>query len=304
MNIEISEILPFFSLVVAFLAFLHSVYSAKSNSKQIQKLVNEHLQLSSNVALNKASQKYVARLSDVNNKFEDIVSKLSYPALEASRNFGYVFDKFDTQDLSTPHLRHAFHESICIVREAYEKELTYQTGLNLRDRISFLKFIKDDVALYERNKTNKSIFSFLRPQKSPETPEEIINSSTVFWNNVKILYERVPSQNVPELFKEALEHMEEYFKLHRENRKILEDLERKLEESIKENSLELYDIREIPSLGQKFYRVKGDIGRFKELYCPDFHGLETVPIVDGIAYSIYAGSILYIASQHFMWGKI
>lgn len=303
MEIGITDQVSIISLLMAFLAYRHSVVSSKETNKQIQEISEEHLRLSSNVALSNASQKYVVMLSEVNKEFEGIVKELSYPALEASRNIGDIFDKFDTKKLGQPYLRHAFHNVITIVREAYDRELTYQTGLNLSDRIRSLKYIKDVVASYEQTQPEKSIFGFLKKQKSPENPEEYINSSVTFWGNVKAIYNRIPSENEPELFKDALSQMAKYRELHEKNRDQLVQLESRLENAIKENALELFDIKDVPNLGQKFYRVKGDIGRYRELYFPDFYNLESVRVQDGIAYSIYAGSILFIASQHFMWGK-
>lgn len=304
MVVETSDLIVLCSLGVAFFAYRHAVKSSQSTSAQIQKISEEHLRLSSNVALNEASQKYVSLLADVNQEFEQITKELARLALVASRSIGESFDKYDTQDSGYPYLRHCFHNAITIVREAYDHELTYQTGLNLADRIRSLKYIKDDVNQYKKTSPEKSIFSFLKRERPPQTPEEKINSSTVFWDSVKEIYTRIPSDNEPQLFKDALNHLEEYRKLHESKRDQLNNLDKKLESAIKENTLEMFDIRDIPNLGQKFYRVKSDIGRYRELYFPDFHGIETVNISDGIAYSIYSGSIAFIASQHFMWGKI
>lgn len=304
MAVETSDLIAICSLGVAFFAYMHAVKSSQSTSVQIQKISEEHLRLSSSVALNEASQKYVSLLADVNQEFERITKELAYPALVASRSIGEVFDKYDTQDIGHPHLRHCLHTALTIVREAYDHELTYQTGLNLMDRIRALKYIKNDVSQYEKASPEKSLFSFLKKERPPQTPEEKINSSTAFWDSVKEIYTRIPSNAEPQLFKDTLSHLKEYRKLHESKRDQLKSLEEKLESAIKENALEIFDIRDIPNLGQKFFRVKSDIGRYRELYFPDFHGIETQNILDGIAYSIYSASIAFIASQHFMWGKI
>lgn len=304
MEIGLSDLIAFFSLIIAFFAYRHTVKSSQETARQIRKISDEHLKLSSNVALSEASQKYVILLREVSREFEKIVGELSYPALEASRNIGYVFDRYDSEELGSPYLRHAFHEAITIVHKAYDRELTYQTGLNLTDRIRFLKFIKKDVASYKMEKPRKSIFSLLRKQKKPNSPEEYINSSTAFWDSVKIIYDRISSQDEPGLFKESLSCMDVYRKLHQERRERLKDLENRLDEAIKENALELFDIRGIPNLGKKFYRIKGDIDRYRELCFPDFYGIDSISVYDGIAYSLYAGSILFIASQYYVWGEI
>jgi hypothetical protein len=304
MDITVSELIALFSLVVAFLAYRHSVKSSLSTAKQVQSISNDHLQLASNVALTEASQKYVVLLSKINREFEEIVNELSYPALKASTEIGESLDKYDDLSIGHPHLRHCFHKAITVVREAYDYELTYQSGLNLTSRFRSLKFIKDDVAQYKKAQPEKSIFSFLRQERTPHTPEEHINLSTAFWDSAKEIYSRIPSNKEPAVFKDALSALEKYIQLHESKRELLESLENELELAIKENAFEMFEIRDIPNLGQKFYRVKGDIGRFRELYFPDFHGIESVPVSDGIAYSIYAGSIAYIVSQHFMWGKI
>lgn len=304
MNIEISDAIAFFSLIVAFIAYLHTVISSRDNAKQIQKISNTHLRLSSDIAISQASQKYVSLLSNINNEFEGIVGKLAYPALDASTKIGRIFDEFDTERQAHPYLRHAFHTGITVVREAYDKELTYQTGLNLVSRLRALKFIKGDVASYEPEKPDRSIFSFLRIQNKPSGPEDIINASSVFWDSLKTIYDRIPEKNEPVLFRRALPYIEEYSRLHRESIQRLEELEKQLEDAIKENSLEMFDIRDVPGLGTKFYRVKGDIGRIRELYFPDLNGLGEISVQDGISYSLYAASVLFIVSQHFMWGKI
>lgn len=304
MDIETSDLIAICSLVIAFSAYRHTVKSSQSTSAQINKISEEHLKLSSNVALSDASQKYVSLLSEVNQEFELITQELAYPALVASRSIGDSFDKYGTKNNSHPHLRHCFHDAITVVRDAYDFEFTYQTGLNLTDRIRALKRIKNDVNHYEKTLSEKSIFSFLKKERPPQTPEDKINSSTLFWDSVKEIYTRIPSNDEAELFTDTLKHLDEYRRLHESKREQLKILGDKLELAIKENALEMFDIRDIPNLGQKFYRVKSDIGRYNELYFPDFHGIESMKISDGIAYSIYAGSITFIASQHFMWGKI
>ena len=303
MTIETSDAIAFFSLIVAFVAYRHAVTSSRDNAKQIQDISNTHLRLSSNIAISEASQKYVSLLANVNREFEEIVGKLAYPALNASTKIGDVFDYFDTQNQAHPYLRHAFHTGITVVREAYDKELTYQTGLNLASRLRALKFIKGNVATYQPEKPDRSIFAFLRKQNKPNGPEEIINSSTVFWDSLKTIYDRIPEEKEAELFHRTHPYIDEYSRLHRESRQRLEELEKQLEDAIKENSLEMFEIRDVPSLGTKFYRVKGDIGRVRELYFPDLHGLDGISVHDGIAYSLYAASALFIVSQHFMWGK-
>lgn len=160
MEVETSDLIAILSIIVAFLAYRHSVKSSQSTSAQMQKISAEHLRLSSNVALTESSQKYVLLLSDVNRQFEMITKELAYPALAASRSIGECFDKYDNRCNGQPYLRHCFHKAITLVREAYDHELTYQTGLNLTDRIRSLKYIKDDVQHYEESE--KSIFSFLK----------------------------------------------------------------------------------------------------------------------------------------------
>lgn len=304
MTLEISDAIAFFSLIVAFMAYRHTVVSSRDNTKQIQEISNTHLRLSSNIAISEASQKYVSLLSNINKEFEEIAGKLAYPAFDASTKIGSVFDDFDTKSQAHPYLRHAFHTGITVVREAYDKELTYQTGLNLASQLRALKFIKGDVASYEPEKSERSIFSFLKKQNKPNGPEDTINASSVFWDSLKTIYDRIPEEKEPELFRRTLPYIEEYSRLHSEFRKRLEELEKQLEDAIKENSLEMFDIRDVPGLGTKFYRVKGDIGRIKELYFPDLRGLGEIPMHDGISYSLYAASVLFIISQHFMWGKI
>jgi hypothetical protein len=303
MKVGPSEIIAFLSFLVAFAAFRHSIRSSKSMSKQIQNISDSHLRLSSNVAFSQASQEYVSLLSEVNMEFEEIVKNLSTPAHEVCIKIGNVFNQFDSEQRVHPYLSDAFDTSISIVSKAYGKELIYQTGGNLKWRINALRFLKDDVVKYKKAKLKKSIFSFLKKLQNPKTPEEIIDSSTDFWNSVETIYDRIPEDKVPELFNKISKHLSEYSQLHNEIIEKLESLERRLEEAIKKNKLEIFNIEAIPNLGKKFYRVKGDIDRYKKLSIIDYHEIGSDFVSDGIAYSICAGSIIFIASKHFMWGK-
>ncbi len=303
MEVDTSNLIAIGSLIVASLALGHSVKSSRSTSAQINKISNDHLRLASNVALTDASRKYVLLLSDVSRQFELITTELAYPALVASRSIGECFDKYDTGNDGHTYLRHCFHTAIVIIKEAYDHELTYQTGLNLTHRIRLLKHIKYDAHHYEKSTSKKSIFSFLNKERLPQSPEDIINSSTVFWDSVKEIYNRIPSGNESQLFSDTLACLEEYRKLHESKREQLQELEEKLEVALKENALEVFKIENMPNLDRNFYRVKGDIGRYRELYFPDFYGIESMEISDGIGHSIYAGSISFIASQYLTWGE-
>jgi hypothetical protein len=236
-------------------------------------------------------------------EFEEIVKNLSAPARSVCTKIGIVFDQFDSEQMAHPCLSHAFETSISIVRKAYDKELISQTGDNLEWRIEALRFLKDDVIKYKKVKLKKSIFSFWKKLQNPKTPEEIIDSSTDFWNSVETIYDRIPENKVADLFIQTSKHLSEYSQLHNEIIEKLESLERRLEDAIKENTLEMFNIEEIPNLGQKFYRVKGDIDRYKKLSFLDYYEMGNDLVYDGIGHSIYAGSIVFIASQHFMWGK-
>ncbi|WP_155485632.1 hypothetical protein, partial [Vibrio campbellii] len=171
MELTYSELISLFSLVIAFLAFRHTVRSSLSTAKQIQSISEEHLRLNSNVALAKSSEKYVSLLHEVNTQFEEITKELAYPALKASTGIGELLDKYDESDKGHPYLRHSFHKMVTVVREAYDHELTYQTGLNLTSRIRSLKYIREDVLEYEKHKSEKSVFSFLRKEEPPKTSE-------------------------------------------------------------------------------------------------------------------------------------
>ncbi|TWC21576.1 MULTISPECIES: hypothetical protein [unclassified Pseudomonas] len=304
MTVSISEVTALLSLFVAFVAYRNSVVSSRDNSKKIDKIANDYMVLTSNIAISEASKKYISLLSEVNKEFECIVAKLAHPALSGSVNIGDVFDEFDAQRHSHPYLRHALNTSVRVVREAYDYELTYQTGLNLVSRLRALKFIKGDVVLYESEKSKASVFAFLKKKSVPQGPEEIIAESSVFWESLGSVYNRIPEEKESELFRKVLPCIQEYIALHSEYRPRLKVLEEKLEDAIKENSLEMFNIRDVSGLGEKFYRVKGDIGRMRELYLPDFYRIEEVPVSEGVSYSLYAASVLFIASQHFMWGSV
>src|SRR5690554_400958 len=109
MTNEISNTIAIFSLIIAFLAYRHSVRQGRHSAKQFQEISNSHLRSDSDIAIGKASQKYVTLLSDIDKEFEQIIEKISYPALNASTNIGSVFDDFDTEKHTHPYLRHAFH---------------------------------------------------------------------------------------------------------------------------------------------------------------------------------------------------
>lgn len=308
MELAASDIIAAGSAVVSTLTLIHTVQSAKSNNLQIEELARRYERHTGLIATHQASQKYVTLLSDVSLRFEEILAKLAYPASEAQRAIGEVFDLFDTKRGDHPYLRHAFQDAVDRVRKAYDYELTYQTGLNLADRIRQLKFVRPDFERYveARNEVapKKSIFDFFKRRPRPTSPEAYIEQSEEFWESLKSIYERIPHKQEPEVFFKTLKCISEYRKLHEQSRDELRELELRLENGLKENSLELFRIQNTPILGDRYMRTKGDIARVLAMYFPDFYGIESVRVEDGIAYALYAGSVLRIMADHHSWGNM
>jgi len=302
MKIEFSELIAFFSLVVAFIAYTHSVESAKSNSRQVQRIADNQLQLSENIALSEAGQKYVLLVSEISYKFEKIANDVGGQAREAIQKIGEVFDKYDMKEMSSPYLRHAYHHNIQIVRECFDNEMTYQTGMYITANLRF--FIMDiNRHVLTPVDDNKSWFSFFIRSKKLQSPEDKINHTKEFWRNIKTIYERIPLTKEADLFSEVFEHIQGYIEEHEKISDKLDVFLEQLKNARNENSLELFKIHNTPYLGKNFDKIEGDIGRFKELYFPEFYGIKDVHVSDGIVKSLYAGSIMYIASQRFRWGE-
>jgi hypothetical protein len=309
MELATSDIIAIGSAVISTLTLIHTVQSAKANSLQIEELARRYERHTGLIATHQASQKYVALLSDVSLRFEEILAKLAYPASEAQRAIGEVFDSFDSKPGEHPYLRHAFQDLVDRVRKAYDFELTYQTGLNLADRIRQLKFIRSEFDQYMEARADtppkKSFFDlFFKRQSQPASPEDYIRRSAEFWQSLNSIYERIPREREPEVFSKALECIAEYRRLHEASRDELQELELRLENGLKENSLELIKIENTPILGDKYTRTKGDIARALAFYFPDFYHIESIQVEDGIAYSLYAGSILRIMADHHTWGRL
>lgn len=306
MNLSVSEVIALFSLVVAFLAYKHSVSAAQKNARLVQEVASNQMKLTANIAMAQASKKYVVLLSEVARDFDGMVEQLSHVALEATKNIGNTFDRFDSQRHSIPYLRHALHTSTELVRAAYDQELSYQTGPNLAFRLVMLKGIKADAVAYEPSKRPTPLFSFLRQVQRTSSPEDALRDSPLFWHSVKTLYERIPEDRESALFVAVVAHIKAFVILHSQFREPLLALEKKLEEALKENALEMFRIHDVPGLGAEFKRVKGDLCRIKALYFPDLYRVEEFAdqMPDGIANSVYITSILFIVSQRFMWGKL
>jgi hypothetical protein len=304
MEIQTSDLIAFTSLAVAIMAHRHSVNSSRENDRRVDKIVETYLAHSSSIALAEQSQKYVTLLARVNKDFEEIMDRLAYPALRASTRIGEVLDQFDNEQGQHPYLRHALNTAVEAVLRAYDRELTYQTGLNLASRLRELKHVRKDVASYEPENPPPRIVSFLRRRREPTSPEEKLSASPSYWESLKSLYARVPRSAEPELFRQVLALTRDFSELHKEARPRLSELEHELESALRENAFEMYELRKVPGLGPRFDRVKGDIDRVSELYFPDFFGIENFDVGEGIAYSLYAATVLYIVSQRFMWGRL
>jgi hypothetical protein len=165
-DFQMSDAIAIGSLIVAVMAYRHTLRSARDNSIQIQEISKQHLRLSSATSIGAASQKYVILLSAVRREFEDIMEKLAYQAFDSGRKIGRAFDEFDTQGQVHPFLRHEFDKCVWHVRRAYDKELVYQSGLNLALRFRSLKDIKESLASYEFELAQRGILSFLKRQKN------------------------------------------------------------------------------------------------------------------------------------------
>ncbi|MFC3625186.1 hypothetical protein ACFOKJ_03375 [Vogesella amnigena] len=303
MDINISEATSILSLVVATLAYKHAKASSKENGEQIQKIADRHIFLFAKMELNKSSQKYVKLLHEVSCEFENIINSISYPALEINREISRLFDCHDS-NYKAPYLRHAFHTVIEIVRTAYDRELTYQTGINLASRLRYLKIQIERPAPAVEVKRNSWASFFRRKKDLPINPEKFIDSSVACWENIADIQNRISSEKESIIFRDAFPKIKEFIQLHSSQFGRLDLLIEKLDDGLKENSLEQFNILDMEILGEKYKRIRGDIERIRELNLLDLNGADKFEITDGIAHLIYAGSILQIISQHFMWGKL
>jgi septin family protein len=244
----------------------------------------------------------VVLLDDVINEFEEITKELYYPAFTAYRNISNMLEKYDSKSRpSYPHLRHSYYSCIKQIRMYYDYQLTYQTGSCLVGQIRH-----SDVSNYKIEVDSKtSIYKFIKYIFMPDSSKIRSTTSEEFGINYENLIDSIPNEKASEIFKKTLELTSEYAGLHKNARSKLEKLENRLDKAIKKNNLEMIKISDMPNLREKFYRIKGDLGRFQELYFPDIQLLEgevDVYMPNGIDISLYVGSVLMIASDYSSWG--
>lgn len=289
------------SLTVAALAYRYSVKSAKENRRISQEIADKHSFQLEVIERNKASEKYVKVLAEVRFELEKVVNELYYPASEANRIIGEVFDSYDRLvPHGTPYLRHALNNCIRIVYASYDSELAYQTGQNLVSRLQCFRYKEDNPGiLYKKRSVWLNFF-----RSNPNYfPEEKLQNSLGFSKNIKVIYDRIDRDKESELFTKVLSHASKYIELHKKHKPKLVELKNKLESAKKENALEWFDIERVDILGQKFRRTQGDINRLEAFSLLDIEGFDKYPVHEGVGFSLYAASILYIVSMYSSWGS-
>ncbi len=305
-TLKYSETIPILSLIVAFLAYRHTIKSSRDSSLQIHKIAYDHQRLIAHTALNQASQKYVALVRDTSKEFDAIIEDLSRTALESNQKIRDIFDKYDLPSEKGGHLRHAIHQCATIVEEAYDLELTYQKGLNLIDRLRWeLRGInREDILSIDFSEKTPLIKKIFQGKIIAKTPEEYIHQSDKYWNNIYTLYSKIPESKESDIFNEVLKVVAAYSKKHKNYRDTLKGLEERLKDGISENDLELFKIQDISPLWKKYKRLKSDINIISEFHFPDFYQWDEsgIEFIEGISLSLYSYVILYIVSQRCSWG--
>ncbi len=299
---DTNTIIALLSLTVAFMAYRQFAVLSIASREQNQKNASESQRISINLAINDASKEYVELFNEVNNEFKEITKELYYPAFNSYRNISNMLEKYDSKSRpSYPHLRHAYYSCIKQIRKYYDYKLTYQTGSCLVGQIRHC-----DISNYKIEiQPEKSLYRYIKNMFMNSSSKIASTTSEEFGINYKNLIDSIPSEKASEIFKKTLEITSEYASLHRKAKLKLEKLESCLETAINKNKLEMIKISDMPNLREKFYRIKGDIDRFQELYFPDIQLLEgenDLYMPNGINITLYVGSVLMIASEYSSWG--
>ena len=270
---------------------------AQETGKRIEEIALEHHKLTVSVALHDASQKYVDLLYEVQTEFHEIVQDIQYPLSDIQKHIGYSFDVFDSHKNTIPHLRHAFDESLTIIRHAYDCYFDLQPGGYILEQMKFLKSL-DRENLPNRNKQYFHLFS--RPKAI--SPKEYIDQSSDFSKNIRYIYERIPANKETELYKYSFQYIDEGQKLLVSYHDQLDALYDRLENGLKRNDIEQFDLTNITNLGDQYLKIKKDIDRVRKLY-PCLSNPEDYYVHNGIALTLYAGMIFFLLSDYSQWGK-
>jgi hypothetical protein len=287
---------------IAFFSLVFTVISSRSNDRKIEKISQSYFGLLHKAALSTASQKYVAALSKIKTEYDSIANELSKSSGEA---FKMIYDSIDTYDIDnfgSPSLRHVYSDNINIVRRAYDFEFTNQPGLYLIDQLRALKYIERKDVLADGADSSPDFFKVFRRKERPTSTNEMIFQSEIFNKNLLQLYRRIPASSEPKVFSDAMKYAEPYVKLHESSRMVLRRLVDQMDYMERENFLEIFNIHEIPNLGENFRRIRADIKRLIELGLVDFLNFDQFKNHDGLSHLLYIGSVLNLANQNHSWG--
>lgn len=290
------NIIGILSLVVTYKAFRHTV--KKSEFKEW------HQDLASKKMLSEAGEKYATLLNEVAEEFCSVMDEIKASSRKSHNKIYEHFNKYDRSAPGEPNLRHRFYNVTEAIRDAYDDLLITQPGLHIINRLRFLKHIEEDFRGWnKKGRTLKEALSYyFGDKRSPTSPEEALYASRRFSENVSKIYESFSKEEEPKLFSEIFPHIRNHLTTHEQHYEKLEELSKRLNKGIMENSREPIHIKEIPHLGRTYYQIKKDIERVKALWLIDMSGLDDIPVYDGVAYTIYSASVLYILSQYDLWG--
>lgn len=280
---------------------LVALRQAARSSRLSEQTAERQNQLDYRIAEQESGKRYVDLLHDVNVEFEQILQELTRLAADSRGSIEKVFDKYDTSKENNPYLRHAFHAATEDVRNGCDVELTYNTGENLLMRLRCIKSIEREGLVFERPVKRGFMDFFRRPKR--RTTEFELHTCPNFWEQSSHLYRRIPAVLESELFREIYPHVHAYREGHKRHLEKLESLQQLLEQGYERNRFELFKIDDMPFLGTRYRRILGDIKRIVAFDIPDFYGLEDLRCHDGIAYALFAGSVLCIVQDYSLWGR-
>lgn len=286
------------SVISLFFALLAYRLSLRTQAK-----AEEHQRLISLKVFFDTTQKYSTILHEVTDELAPLISELRAVAAKAHDDMAYIFNEFDNTHSSKTELRHVFIHATRKVREEFDFTIANYNGQYLANSLRFLKDTENRFKHYQDRNFKVGLFSMLRRGKAHRAPEDRIMASKSFRDDLKQLYQRIPKDCEAELLTQTYRHIQRFtdtLAIHEEQLKRLQHrLEKGLMENDRESSIK---IAEIPDLGYNYLLRKWDIERIRHLNLCDVPNAEKYAIPTGIAYSVYAGSVLQIIATYDTWG--
>lgn len=298
MQIQPSDIIAALALVVS----IGSFYYAKAQSASAKNsAINDH-----RAYLSEHHKKYQTLLVEINDRHRSDLRRLAELASDALTDICNLFDLQNSTKSVRP-LRHLLHESSEMIYYSFKGQMSWQTGMNISQRFSYMSDIEDDLHptsdIFDHHDFRRSIQKMYDRNNNLHY-ETKLSSDHYFCSLITEMKRRIPREKGDHVLKENQKFLGEFANLLTELRPSFENSYDDLERALEENHLEHFSMNESSRLYENFHRKKAKLNILTHLRLKIIDAEYAEKYENYISIVVHNCTILHAIQDVDSWGWI